>query len=363
MASNLLPSTPPEKQKRVVACKAFLLQWCKLMWFDLASMAVIGGLTYAVYRSPVPVIRTFPVTFNGTGDIVYPQLAYPYRGWIIPSWLSGLVSFLVPLSIFALAQFRIRSAWDFSSAIVGTTWAILLGSLAQVVIKQLVGGFRPHFLAVCQPDTSLASAVNNTGLNGVGFHSIMYTTEICTNPDKQMIKTAITAFPSGHSVAAFSSYGFLFLWLNAKLKVWADHKPAFWKLMLTLLPLLAALYIVCTLTVDGAHSWYDIVVGSFIGLLTAIASYRSSYAAVWDWRYNHLPLQPLEAFQYGTRRDMEYAGQTFTRRAGWGARMQTPFETRVVETNRSGLSQHQATSDEANNKGRRRKTMSGAFAV
>lgn len=222
--------------------------------------------------------------------------------------------------IYLAAQLRVRSAWDASNAILGTAWAALLGSLFQVVLKQLIGGFRPYFLAVCMPDPSLASdpAHNVTGLNGVGFHQVMYTTEICTQPDPFMLKNAVTSFPSGHSTAAFAGFGFLFLWTHGKLKVWADHRPAFWKLALTLLPLLIAVTMACALTIDAAHNWYDIAAGAMIGMAMAMASYRSSYAAVWDWRYNHIPLLPGEPFSYDADGEADYVTNTISQSAGWG---------------------------------------------
>lgn len=225
----------------------------------------------------------------------------------------------MPIAIYLLAQIRIKSAWDANNAIMGTIWAVTLGSLFQVTIKQLIGGFRPYFLDVCKPDISLAKTHNETGLNGVGFHQIMYSTEICTQTDQSKLKNAVTSFPSGHSTAAFSGFVFLFLWLNAKLKVWADHKPAFWKLVLTMMPLWGAVMIACSLTIDAAHNWYDIVGGSIIGTIMAIASYRSTYAAVLDWRFNHLPLEEKEPFEYVEGRGEE-AVLPFTHAAGWGTR-------------------------------------------
>lgn len=263
-------------------------------------------------------VRTFPITFNGSGDIIYPEWAYPYRGWILPSWLAGLLSIAGPILVYILAQFRVKSAWDASNAIMGTMWAVMLGCLFQVTIKQLIGGFRPYFLDVCMPDVSLAKTHNKTGLNGVGFQQVMYTTEICTQPSRSMLKNAVTSFPSGHSTAAFSGFIFLFLWLNAKLKVWADHKPAFWKLALTMAPVLSAVMIACSLTIDAAHNWYDIVGGSTIGTVMAVASYRSTYAAILDWRFNHLPLQEKESFKYDAEEGSDIPAQTFTRSARWG---------------------------------------------
>ncbi|KAF7542406.1 hypothetical protein G7Z17_g11603 [Cylindrodendrum hubeiense] len=326
-----MPSLPQPNRRRATTLttqklKAFAIQWLKLTWLDLLFMALIGGATLALYHSPIPalVTRTFPIAFDSSGDIIYPQWAYPYRGWIIPSWLAGLISIAIPIVIYIIAQIRIKSAWDASNAIIGTTWAVILASIFQVTLKQLVGGFRPYFLDVCMPDISLAGSRNDSGLNGVGFHQIMYTIDICTQPDHAKLKNAITSFPSGHSTAAFASFGFLFLWLNAKLKVWADHKPAFWKLCLTFLPILGAVLICGSLTIDAAHNWYDIVGGSCIGIIMAFAAYRTSYAAIWDWRFNHLPLQPKDAFRYGFDGDIDYAGQTLSRSVGWGAKREWP---------------------------------------
>lgn len=269
--------------------------------------------------APFHVVRTFPITFTVSGDIIFPEWAYPHRGWILPSWLSGLMSILAPILVYLLAQIRIKSAWDASNAIMGTIWSVALATLFQVSIKQLIGGFRPYFLDVCQPDISLAKTHNKTGLNAVGFQQVMYTTEICTQTDAKILKDAVTSFPSGHATAGFAGLFFLFLWLNAKLKVWADHKPALWKLTVTMIPMLSAVLIAGSLTIDAAHNWYDIVGGSTIGIFTAIASYRSTYAAVLDWRFNHVPLQEKEAFGYGSEEGSDGGLQTFTRSVGWGS--------------------------------------------
>lgn len=52
----------------------------------------------------------------------------------------------------------------------------------------------------------------------------------------------------------------------------------------------------------------------------AFASYRSTYASVWDWRFNHLPLQETESFRYGFDGDLDYAAQTLSLAAGWGGK-------------------------------------------
>ncbi|RDA85278.1 hypothetical protein CP532_2323 [Ophiocordyceps camponoti-leonardi (nom. inval.)] len=298
------------------AMLSFVKEWVILNGVDCGCLAALGIATFAIYHADVPITRTFPITFTGSGDVVYPDWAYPYRGWIIPSWASGVVAIGGPIFIYAVAQVRIRSAWDASCAIMGSVWAVLLATFFQVVLKQLIGGFRPYFLDVCRPDVE-DNFSDRTGLNGVGFQKVMYSVDVCTQKDAEMLKTAITSFPSGHTSATCAGFGFLFLWLNAKLKVWADHRPAFWKLFLTMIPVLFCAVISCSLTIDAAHNWYDIVGGAVIGITMALAAYRASYAAVWNWRFNHVPLHPREGFSYCPD-EYDAAALTLARTAGWG---------------------------------------------
>ncbi|KAM3510440.1 hypothetical protein MY11210_005893 [Beauveria gryllotalpidicola] len=317
---------PPLPRARAAAN---LREWLDTVWPDLIAMAIVGAAALAIYYAPIKSTRTFPITFDGSGDIVFPQYAYPDRGWLLAAPQAGAISIGVPVLIYlVVGVVRLRCVWDAGNATLGTAWAALLGSLCQVVLKQLVGGFRPYFLAVCMPDPSSSSSSssssraalgNATGLDGSGFHHLMYTTDICTQPDAHALKNATTAFPSGHATAAFAGCGFLFLWTHAKLKVWADHRPAFWKLVLTLLPLLAAATMAGMLTVDAAHSWYDIAAGAVIGSVCALASYRASYAAVWDWRYNHIPLRPGQPFAFDAEGEAEHVAGTIAQTAGWGA--------------------------------------------
>ncbi|KAL2023309.1 hypothetical protein VTK56DRAFT_3047 [Thermocarpiscus australiensis] len=299
----------------------FVVFWIKVSWKDIIAMAALGAAALAIYNAPLAAVRNFPITFDSSGDIVYPQWAYPNRGWIISPSLSGVISAVIPICVILAAQIRIRSFWDCNNAILGLLYSLILGSLFQVIIKQLIGGFRPTFLDVCRPDVSLAASHNATGLNAVGFHRVMYTVDVCTNPDKQALKNAMTSFPSGHSTTAFAGYVFLFLWMNAKLKVWANFQASFYWLALLLAPLLAAVLMAAALTIDQAHNWYDILAGIAIGTAVAFMSYRVCYAAVWDWRYNHIPLTRQAVFDYAAAPDMQRA--LFVRKLGWGRRRRT----------------------------------------
>ncbi|KAK0649996.1 phosphatidic acid phosphatase type 2/haloperoxidase [Cercophora newfieldiana] len=300
---------------------AFFVRWVKESWKDILTIIVLGIASQLIYKAPLKTTRTFPVTFTESGDIVWPELAFPERGWIISPALSGILATLVPIAVIIVAQIRIRSFWDANNGVLGVLYSVILGTIFQVIIKIWAGGFRPYFLTVCQPDISLAAGRNITGLNGVGFRQVMYTVDICTNPDKGTLKNAMTSFPSGHATVAFAGYVFLFLWMNAKLKVWSNSQTSFYWLALLAVPLLGAVLMAIALSISQDHHWYDILAGCIIGSLAAFASYRILYAAVFDWRYNHIPLKRREALDYTAWSTPHYLERAvFVKKLGWGRR-------------------------------------------
>lgn len=98
----------------------------------------------------------------------------------------------------------------------------------------------------------------------------MYDRTICTG-DPDEIDDSLESFPSGHSTAAFAGFVFLYLYLNAKLKVWSNYHPAMWKLIAIYAPILGATLIAGALTIDEYHNWYDRLAGAIIGLSWLLA--------------------------------------------------------------------------------------------
>lgn len=60
---------------------------------------------------------------------------------------------------------------------------------------------------------------------------------------------------------------------------------------------------------------YDILAGAIIGTVMAFSAYRMTYAAIWDWRINHIPLNRGVPFDFA---NPELTHATFTRQVGWG---------------------------------------------
>ncbi|OTB01696.1 hypothetical protein M426DRAFT_74994 [Hypoxylon sp. CI-4A] len=293
-------------------------QWLKVTWIDIITMICMGAIGLGVYEAHPAPTRSFAVTFSD-GEVVYPEFAYPLRKEIIPIWLAAFLAAVVPIVVILLMQIRIRSFWDVNNGVIGLLYSLITAAVFQVFLKWLIGGLRPHFLAVCQPDITKASnaaGVKGAPYNAAGFSSIYYTKEICTG-DENEINDSLESFPSGHSTAAFAGFIYLYLYLNAKLKVFANYHPAMWKLVAIYAPVLGATLIAGALTIDEYHNWYDVVAGGIIGSVMAFSAYRMCYAAVWDWRWNHVPLHRGQPCFY-THDGVELMDALWTRKAGWG---------------------------------------------
>jgi len=269
------------------------------------------------FAKPAP-RRSFPVLFRD-GEIVYPQFAYPLRKEIVPIWAAALIGFFVPFAVFLIVQIRSRSFVDVNAATIGLLYSLINAAVFQVFVKWLIGGLRPHFLAVCKPSAAAIQAMQTAVGGGDGFTSIMYDRSICTGDPKQ-INDSLESMPSGHSTAAFAGLIFLYLYLNAKLKVFSNYHPSMWKLTAVYSPVLGACLIAGALTIDEFHNWYDCLAGAIIGTVMAFSAYRMVYASVWDFRFNHIPLSRDVPFTYSESQSEfhSFRSNLWTRKAGWG---------------------------------------------
>ncbi|KAL5511450.1 hypothetical protein ACEPAH_4666 [Sanghuangporus vaninii] len=257
--------------------------WLRLHGVDLITMALMGAVGLGIYEAPPAPTRSFPV-YNLDGGIVYPQFAYPLRKEIVPIWLAAFIAFMAPFVFIVIFQFRRRSIEDLLTTTMGLLKSLITAAVFQVWLKWLIGGLRPHFYAVCQP-----SVPTGGSQRGIGFANIMYDRSVCAG-DKDEINDSLESFPSGHSTAGFAGLIYLALYFNAQLKVMSAHNPAYWKMIIFFAPILGATLIAGALTIDEFHNWYDVLAGAIIGTATAFVAFRQTFASVWDFRFNHIPL-------------------------------------------------------------------------
>ena len=89
--------------------------------------------------------RSFAV-YDPSGEVVYPEFAYPLRKEIIPIWAAAMLAALVPIVVILFMQIRIRSFWDINNGVLGLLYSLITAAVFQVFLKWLIGGLRPHFL-------------------------------------------------------------------------------------------------------------------------------------------------------------------------------------------------------------------------
>ncbi|EJD02077.1 acid phosphatase/Vanadium-dependent haloperoxidase [Fomitiporia mediterranea MF3/22] len=257
--------------------------WLRLHGADLITMALMGAVGLGIYEAPPAPNRSFPV-YNLDGGLAYPEFAYPLRKEVVPIWLAAFIAFMAPFVFFVLFQIRRRSIEDLLTTTMGLLKSLITAAVFQVWLKWLIGGLRPHFYAVCQPNVP-----SGASQRGNGFQNIMYDRSVCTG-DKDVIDDSLESFPSGHSTAGFAGLIYLALYFNAQLKVMSAHNPAYWKMIIFFAPILGATLIAGALTIDEFHNWYDVLAGAVIGTATAFVAFRQTFASVWDFRFNHIPL-------------------------------------------------------------------------
>jgi len=324
------------------AAQGFLFtKWLRLHLVDLITMALMGAVGLGVYYAPPAPNRSFPV-FHPDGSIVYPEYAYPVRKEIIPIWLAAFIAFFTPFVFFVIFQIRRRSLDDLLTTTMGLLKSLITAAVFQVILKWLIGGFRPHFYAICKPNVAQSSQPS-----GIQFASYMYDRSVCTG-DRKAIDDALRSFPSGHSTAAFAGLIYLALYINAQLKVMSAHNPAYWKMILFFAPILGAMLIAGAPTIDKFHHHWDVMAGAFIGTACALVAFRKTFASVWDFRFNHLLLPRTTSllhrtpyysgtsitpsFTYQPQADKISHNLPVTREGGWGqeAVVGAPFDATAL---------------------------------
>lgn len=158
-----------------------------------------------------------------------------------------------------------------------------------------VGGLRPSWLGVCKP--------NYPADWTPGYPWRFFTTSVCSaseyvltnlncnmlivnNSDKQ--RTGQQTFPSGHAATIFASYSWLFLYLNAKWKIFDGNAHA-WKL-LAFFPFIIAVWVSFSRVNDAKHTQFDVCAGITIGIFLAVIGYRFNFCSLFG-PDNHIPMR------------------------------------------------------------------------
>ncbi|KAK3747276.1 hypothetical protein QZH41_016857 [Actinostola sp. cb2023] len=137
-------------------------------------------------------------------------------------------------------------------AIFGVGMALVM--ILCCVVAILAGRLRPHFLAVCKPNTALYNCSS-------GYIA----RDVCTG-DPLLVKRARFSFPSGHT--AISTYSMVFAAFCLQACVWLRKYKLFRIILQTALILLGFAVGLSRIR-DYYHHWLDVVGGALIGAFAA----------------------------------------------------------------------------------------------
>lgn len=229
-----------------------------LEWFHLSYLldwACIGLLWFFSY------IASFWTVFERDFSPEDVTISHPHRSSQISSFLNFNIALFAPLLLLIVVGCLKRSTFEIHHGTLALFAGRGLARLVTEYLKHKVGRLRPDFLARCKWDKA---------------------TRLCTG-EASAILDGRKSFPSGHSSTAFAGMIFLSLWVAGqtaalcpavtppvKVKWLSSRMAAF---LLTLIPIFWATHVAVTRVEDYRHHKEDVVIGSLIGIVSALICY------------------------------------------------------------------------------------------
>ncbi|BCR83220.1 phosphatase PAP2 family protein [Aspergillus chevalieri] len=208
--------------------------------------------------------------------------------------------------------------WEFNCGFLGLLLSQGLAFVITQVLKNACGKPRPDIIDRCQP---------NVTQDPQPFGLSNYT--ICTG-DPEILKDGFKSWPSGHSSSSFAGLFYLSLWLSGKLHI-MDNRGEAWKSLLVMVPILGAMLVAVTRIMDARHHPFDVITGSFLGIVCASVSYRQYFPSLSEpWKKGRAyPIrtwgsEPANPFDDSNRPPSEYREST--------AALRNPTEERLGES-------------------------------
>ncbi|KZT41473.1 acid phosphatase/Vanadium-dependent haloperoxidase [Sistotremastrum suecicum HHB10207 ss-3] len=212
-----------------------------------------------------------------------PQSGYPYmdphhsfgfggkheEAYIPPNFELFVIAVLAPLALMPIVNvLTLRSLWDWHNSSLGVIYSCALAGTTTNIVKVTVGRPRPDLIDRCRPPAGSENAPQFGLVNA----------SICTQTNQAIMSDGWKSFFSGHSSLAFAGLGFFSLYLAGKLHVFQRRgRTSIISAWIALVPILGAMLVAISRTMDYRHHWNDVVVGSLVGFAFAYYSYRHYY--------------------------------------------------------------------------------------
>ncbi|KAL9042526.1 MAG: hypothetical protein Q9214_003748 [Letrouitia sp. 1 TL-2023] len=232
--------------------------WHRLVRLDLLVMAsclIIGGIL-AKWTSTFRQSDTLWPMWRDPAERVWRgplEISHPELHSVLDSMECAIVVLLVPLALVLLMQTFVKSFWDANAAILGLLKALSAMTVIQVVLKQYIIRLRPFFLTKCRPIPDVLDAKFRSLDGNPSRLPLFVDISVCESSRAELL-SSMQSFPSGHTGSAFAVGIFLALYLNAKLKAFADCGTPFWKMMIVMAPVMGAVIIAAGLVIDKVRA-------------------------------------------------------------------------------------------------------------
>jgi len=219
----------------------------------------------------------------------------------VPGEVNTWLTLMLPLAIVLLISAVRRSLKETHHAALGLYAGYQLNNLVTNFIKLRVGRLRPDFWDRCQYD-----AIK----------------DICTGPFS-LVQEGRRSFPSGHSSSAFFGCVYLMLFLAGKNRCFAYSatfqssgvlQSRFLRMFIAISPLFGSTYVAVSRWEDHWHHPTDIIAGSTLGTVIALAVYHiwwpnplssANYEIMGFPRKTHLDLEEETELRLRNEEDTE----------------------------------------------------------
>ncbi|KZV65173.1 lipid phosphate phosphatase 1 [Peniophora sp. CONT] len=202
-------------------------------------------------------IDTMPV-FERVWSLTDPLISFPHANpERVTGHLNDAISIWVSIGVFVVFGAVRRSLFEIHQGVLTAFAARALNDAVTDLMKNRVGRLRPDFLARCAWDLIKQE---------------------CTG-EPRVVKDGHRSFPSGHSSTAFVGMTLVALVLASKTGSVCGSAPTrigsrYSRLVLTLLPFVWSAYVAISRVEDYRHHKEDVLAGSTIGILCAVAVYH-----------------------------------------------------------------------------------------
>ncbi|OXA37034.1 phospholipid phosphatase 5 isoform X2 [Folsomia candida] len=226
-------------------------------WAEILIRVILLGIFLALELLSVPPFVR----------VIQPEEAWLYKFPMSSSALvtSEALSWLMVCSCIAVIFIAYGINRNLRSGLIALlvpTLAIPLTGVITNVLKITVGRPRPDYFNRCYGD---------------GYMMVKDVKKACTG-DVGKIRDGRKSFPSGHSSLSFCALGFISVFLASQLRTFATKgKGASWRLIITLIPLLAATLVAVSRLCDYRHHWQDVAVGAILGFSIMYAVFQQYF--------------------------------------------------------------------------------------